>query len=32
MEEFIERYTKKFGEYNDESNTKVYALHTSSTR
>jgi branched-chain amino acid transport system substrate-binding protein len=26
MEEFIERYTKKFGEYNDESNTKVYAL------
>ena len=26
MEEFIERYTKMFGEYNDESNTKVYAL------
>jgi branched-chain amino acid transport system substrate-binding protein len=26
MEEFIERYTKKYGEYNDESNTKVYAL------
>lgn len=26
MEKFIERYTKKFGEYNDESNTKVYAL------
>jgi branched-chain amino acid transport system substrate-binding protein len=26
MEEFIARYTKKFGEYNDESNTKVYAL------
>jgi branched-chain amino acid transport system substrate-binding protein len=26
MDEFIERYTKKFGEYNDESNTKVYAL------
>jgi branched-chain amino acid transport system substrate-binding protein len=26
MEEFIERYTRKFGEYNDESNTKVYAL------
>ncbi|KQU80231.1 branched-chain amino acid ABC transporter substrate-binding protein [Ensifer sp. Root31] len=26
MKEFIERYTKKFGEYNDESNTKVYAL------
>ena len=25
-EEFIDRYTKKFGEYNDESNTKVYAL------
>ena len=24
--EFIDRYTKKFGEYNDESNTKVYAL------
>jgi branched-chain amino acid transport system substrate-binding protein len=27
MEEFIDRYTKKFGEYNDESNTKVYALN-----
>ena len=26
MEEFIDRYTKKFGEYNDELNTKVYAL------
>jgi branched-chain amino acid transport system substrate-binding protein len=26
MEDFIARYTKKFGEYNDESNTKVYAL------
>jgi branched-chain amino acid transport system substrate-binding protein len=26
MEEFISRYTKMFGEYNDESNTKVYAL------
>ncbi len=26
MKEFVERYTKKFGEYNDESNTKVYAL------
>ncbi len=26
MEEFIERYTAMFGEYNDESNTKVYAL------
>src|SRR5271154_2548292 len=26
MEEFIKRYTKMFGEYNDESNTKVYAL------
>lgn len=26
MEEFIQRYTKRFGEYNDESNTKVYAL------
>ena len=26
MEEFIDRYTKKFGEYNDESNTKIYAL------
>jgi branched-chain amino acid transport system substrate-binding protein len=26
MEEFITRYTKKYGEYNDESNTKVYAL------
>ena len=26
MEDFIAAYTKKFGEYNDESNTKVYAL------
>lgn len=26
MEEFIARYIKKYGEYNDESNTKVYAL------
>jgi len=26
MDKFIERYTKMFGEYNDESNTKVYAL------
>ena len=26
MDEFIDRYTKMFGEYNDESNTKVYAL------
>ncbi len=26
MKEFVERYTKMFGEYNDESNTKVYAL------
>lgn len=26
MEEFINRYTEMFGEYNDESNTKVYAL------
>ena len=26
MEEFIHRYTEMFGEYNDESNTKVYAL------
>jgi len=26
MAEFIDRYTKMFGEYNDESNTKVYAL------
>jgi branched-chain amino acid transport system substrate-binding protein len=26
MEDFIDRYTKMFGEYNDESNTKVYAL------
>ncbi len=26
MEEFIARYTAMFGEYNDESNTKVYAL------
>src|SRR6185437_9048230 len=26
MDAFIARYTKMFGEYNDESNTKVYAL------
>ena len=26
MDVFIARYTKMFGEYNDESNTKVYAL------
>lgn len=26
MNEFVERYTQMFGEYNDESNTKVYAL------
>ena len=26
MDDFIARYTKLFGEYNDESNTKVYAL------
>ena len=26
MKEFVRRYTKMFGEYNDESNTKVYAL------
>lgn len=26
MKEFVAVYTKKFGEYNDESNTKVYAL------
>ena len=26
MKEFVSRYTKMFGEYNDESNTKVYAL------
>ena len=26
MTKFIDAYTKKFGEYNDESNTKVYAL------
>jgi branched-chain amino acid transport system substrate-binding protein len=26
MREFVSRYTKMFGEYNDESNTKVYAL------
>src|SRR5579871_1887560 len=26
MDDFIALYTKKFGEYNDESNTKVYAL------
>jgi branched-chain amino acid transport system substrate-binding protein len=26
MNEFVKRYTDMFGEYNDESNTKVYAL------
>jgi len=26
MREFVKRYTDKYGEYNDESNTKVYAL------
>ncbi len=26
MNEFVDRYTEMFGEYNDESNTKVYAL------
>ena len=26
MKEFVSRYTKMFGEYNDESNTKGYAL------
>lgn len=26
MKEFVTRYTKKFGEYSDESNTKVYAM------
>jgi len=26
MKEFVRRYVKMFGEYNDESNTKVYAL------
>jgi branched-chain amino acid transport system substrate-binding protein len=26
MNEFVDRYKKMFGEYNDESNTKVYAL------
>ncbi len=26
MMEFVDRYTEMFGEYNDESNTKVYAL------
>ena len=26
MKEFVRRYTEMFGEYNDESNTKVYAL------
>ncbi|MDE2790267.1 MAG: ABC transporter substrate-binding protein [Paracoccaceae bacterium] len=26
MVEFVTRYTEMFGEYNDESNTKVYAL------
>ena len=28
MDEFIKRYTEKFGEYNDESNTKGYALES----
>lgn len=26
MKAFVDRYTQMFGEYNDESNTKVYAL------
>ena len=26
MNEFVDRYTQLYGEYNDESNTKVYAL------
>ena len=26
MKEFVDRYVQMFGEYNDESNTKVYAL------
>ena len=26
MKDFVKRYTDMFGEYNDESNTKVYAL------
>ena len=26
MREFVKRYTEKFGVYDDESNTKVYAL------
>jgi branched-chain amino acid transport system substrate-binding protein len=26
MKAFVDRYTEMFGEYNDESNTKVYAL------
>ncbi|MFD2174299.1 ABC transporter substrate-binding protein [Rhodobacter lacus] len=26
MKEFVAKYTEMFGEYNDESNTKVYAL------
>ena len=26
MKDFVARYTEMFGEYNDESNTKVYAL------
>ncbi|WP_044419234.1 ABC transporter substrate-binding protein [Halarcobacter anaerophilus] len=26
MEKWVEYYTKKYGEYNDESNTKVFAL------
>ncbi len=32
MEEFIDRYTKKFGEYNDKSNTRSMRCNTSSTR
>lgn len=26
MKAFVDKYTEKYGEYNDESNTKVYAL------
>jgi branched-chain amino acid transport system substrate-binding protein len=26
MKQFVATYTKKYGEYNDESNTKCYAL------
>ncbi|WP_444431337.1 hypothetical protein [Rhodobacter capsulatus] len=26
MKDFVAKYTEMFGEYNDESNTKVYAL------